>query len=109
MKMCAEKDARLTRVTQFGTHEDIGPQNTNNLCIAFKTNRNFVYLNIKRGMIHVDLSMAPEKVDDPKGAVRNMDGIGHRGAGNSRITIKDKSDIPYLMILLDQSYRKSLE
>ena len=77
--------------------------------IAFKTNRNFVYLNIKRGMIHADLSMAPEKVDDPKGVVRNMDGIGHRSAGNSRITIKDKSDIPYLMVLLEQSYRKSLE
>ena len=77
--------------------------------VAFKTNRNFVYLNIKKGMIHADLSISPEKVDDPKSLIRDMHEIGHWGRGYSRITIKDKSDIPYFMLLLEQSYRKSLE
>lgn len=77
--------------------------------IAFKTNYNFVYINLKRNMIHVDLSLKVKEVEDPKHIVRNMVDVGHHSAGASRITIKDKSEIPYLMGLIEQAYSKSIK
>ena len=77
--------------------------------IAFKTNYNFVYINLKRSMIHVDLSMKQKEVEDPKKLIRNMDGIGHHGGGSVRITITEKLDIPYMMGLIEQSYSKSMK
>lgn len=76
--------------------------------IAFKTNYNFVYINLKRSMVHVDLSMKAKEVEDPKHVIRNMEGIGHHSAGNARITIAEKSQIPYLLGLIEQSYSKSI-
>lgn len=77
--------------------------------IAFKTNYNFVYLNLKKDMIHVDLSLNPKEIEDPKHITRSRVGVGHHSAGASRITIKDKSEIPYLMGLIEQSYSKSIK
>lgn len=77
--------------------------------IAFKTNYNFVYINLKRSMIHVDLSMKQKEVEDPKKLIRNMEGIGHHSAGSARITVAEKSDIPYMMGLIEQSYSKSMK
>jgi len=77
--------------------------------IAFKTNYNFVYINLKKSLIHVDISMKQKEVEDPKNLIRNMEGIGHYGAGSSRITITDESDIPYMMGLVEQSYSKSMK
>jgi predicted transport protein len=77
--------------------------------IAFKTNYNFVYLNLKKDVIHVDLSLNPKEIQDPKHLIRSMVGIGHHSAGASRITIKDQSEIPYLMGLMEQSYSKSIQ
>lgn len=76
--------------------------------IAFKSNYNFVYINFQRNKLHVDLSIRENEVEDPKHVIRNMEGIGHYGAGQSRITIDDKSQIPYLMGLIEQSYTKSI-
>ena len=77
--------------------------------IAFKTSYNFVYLNLKRNMIHIDLALKIDEVQDPKKILRNMDGIGHHGAGYSRITVDDKSQIPYMIGLIEQSYAKSIK
>lgn len=77
--------------------------------IAFKTNYNFVYINMKRSMVHVDISIKVKEVEDPKHVIRNMKGIGHHGAGQSRITITEKSQIPYLIGLVEQSYSKSVK
>ena len=60
-------------------------------------------------MIHVDLSMKPKEVQDPKRLIRNMQRTGHHSAGASRITITEKSQIPYLMGLIEQSYSKSIK
>lgn len=77
--------------------------------IAFKTNYNFVYLNLKRNMIHIDLALKINEVQDPKKVLRNMDGIGHHSAGYSRITVSDLSQIPYMMGLIEQSHMKSIK
>jgi len=39
-----------------------------------------------------------------------MEGIGHYGAaGYSRASVKDLSEIPYLIGLIEQSYAKSVK
>jgi len=77
--------------------------------IAFKTNYNFVYINLKRSKVHIDISMKQKEIQDPKKIIRNMEAIGHSGAGRSRVTVSDKSQIPYLMGLIEQSYSKSIK
>ena len=77
--------------------------------ITFKTDYNFVYLNLQKNTIHVDLSMKVAEIQDPKGVIRNMEGIGHYGAGYSRASVKDLSEIPYLIGLIEQSYAKSVK
>jgi predicted transport protein len=77
--------------------------------IAFKSNYNFVYINFQRNNLYADLSIHESEVEDPKHVIRNMEGIGHYGAGQSRVTINDKSQIPYLMGLIEQSYTKSIK
>jgi len=74
--------------------------------IAFRTSHNFVYVNLKRSALDVDLSMRAKEVQDPKHVIRNTE-PGHHN-GHARITIADKTEIPYLMGLIEQSYSKSL-
>jgi len=77
--------------------------------IAFKTKSNFVYINMQRNVLHVDLALRYNEVEDPKKLVRDMSRVGHYGAGYARITISSKDQIPYLMGLIEQSYSKSLK
>jgi len=75
--------------------------------IAFRTSHNFVYVNLKRSALDVDLPMRAKEVQDPKHVIRNTEEPGHHN-GHARITIADKTEIPYLMGLIEQSYSKSL-
>ena len=77
--------------------------------IAFKTNYNFVYINLKRSMVHVTLALRPNELEDPKHLVRDMAGIGHHGGGRSRITLTEKTQLPYLQGLIEQAYSKSIK
>jgi predicted transport protein len=74
--------------------------------IAFKTQNNFVYLKFKKNFIHADIVFLPNKIIDPQKLVRDMTRIGHHGYGNSRMTLKNRSEIPYLMSLIEQAYTK---
>jgi len=94
------------RITNLGNNIDIIIRQK---YIAFKTNYNFVYVNLKRSKVHVDISMKQKEMQDPKKIIRNMVGIGHSGAGKSRVTVSNKSQIPYLMGLIEQSYSKSIK
>lgn len=62
-----------------------------------------------RHTIHVDLSMKVDEIQDSKGVIRKMKGIGHYDAGYSRASVKDLSEIPYLIELIGQSYAKSVK
>ncbi len=77
--------------------------------ITFKTKYNFVYLNLNRKMIHVDLALKINQVQDPKNVLRDIGGMGRVTAGYSRITVNEKSQIPYMMGLVEQSYTKSIK
>lgn len=92
------------RIISFG--DDIEPVYRKKY-IAFKTKSNFVYINMKRSVLHVDISLPTRDLQDPKKTVRNMEGIGHHGHGYSRFTVNDKSQIPYLLGLIEQSYSQS--
>ena len=75
--------------------------------IAFKSKSNFVYINMQKNVLHVDITLRPNKLNDPKKIVRDMSKIGHYGAGYSRITVKNSNDIQYLIFLIEQGYLKS--
>ena len=53
--------------------------------------------------------MKQKEMQDPKKIIRDMARIGHSGAGKSRVTVSNKSQIPYLMGLIEQSYSKSIK
>lgn len=93
------------RITALGNNVDVIVRKK---YIAFRTNYNFVYINLKQSMLHADLSMKAKEVQDPKHVIRNTEGVGHGNAGHARVTIADKTEIPYLMGLIEQSYSKSL-
>ena len=78
-------------------------------CIAFKTNNNFVYVILKHKIVHVDLALKINEVEDSKEIIKDMDGIGHSCKGHSRITIDDRSQIPYMLGLVEQAYTKSIK
>ncbi len=74
--------------------------------IAFKSKSNFIYVNIQKNVLHVDISLQLNQLIDPKKIVRDMSKIGHYGSGNSRVTVKETKDIQYLIFLIEQAYSK---
>ncbi len=74
--------------------------------ISFKSQNNFVYVNMKKNMLHVDVAFDPNHIIDPQKVVRDMSKAGHWGNGDSRMTLKNRTEIPYLMSLIEQGYSK---
>ena len=74
--------------------------------IAFRSKTNFVYFNMQRSVIHLDVSLKINQLEDPRKILRDMSKTGHYGAGFSRMSIKKKEDIQYAMFLIEQAYTK---
>ncbi len=75
--------------------------------IAFKTNMNFVSFSFRRSKLHLYLGVNSE-YNDPKKLIKNVKDVGHWATGSSLITIKDNSNFDYILELIKQSYKKSL-
>ena len=61
---------------------------------------------MQRSIVHLDVSLKINQLDDPRKILRDMSKTGHYGAGFSRMSIKKKEDIQYAMFLIEQAYTK---
>ena len=76
--------------------------------IAFNANVRFVYIKLKHNMIDMYLPLKINEAEDPKKILKNMDKGSSRWS-HSKITIDDKSQIPYMLVLVEQAYTKSIK
>lgn len=74
--------------------------------IMFKVERGFAWVVLHKNSIKITVKAEPDSFDDPKNMVQDVTNIGHWGGGNSRIRIKDSSEMSYLRVLLEQAYSK---
>lgn len=75
--------------------------------IAYKTNTNFVDIEIQQGAIKLWLNMEKGTLQDPTSLARDVSTVGCRGNGDYEIQISDDSYIPYMFGLIEQAYQKS--
>lgn len=77
--------------------------------IAYKTDKNFVDIEIQRQNIKLWLNIKSGLLQDPKGIAKDMTNppTGRLGNGDYEIKFSSIEDLPYIMGLLEQSYQKS--
>jgi predicted transport protein len=64
----------------------------------------FVFLKSK---LKAYLNVEQYEVNDPLKKARDVKDIGHHSSGNIEITLKEKSEIPYALSLIQQAYERS--
>ncbi|MCD8507340.1 DUF5655 domain-containing protein [Candidatus Woesebacteria bacterium] len=79
--------------------------------IAYRTNKNFVYLNFRSDRILVDVAMVVEHItsldaSDPA-KVRDMRAIGHHGAGYTRYELSSLDQLDEAVALIRESYEQT--
>ena len=75
--------------------------------IAYKTNHNFVDIEIQQRSLKLWLNMGKGTLQDPKSFARDVSVTGVRGNGDYEIKISDEAPIPYVFGLIEQAYQKS--
>ncbi len=76
--------------------------------IAYKAETNFVDITPLSTSLYMTLNMPFAKIYDPEGICRNVSKIGRWGNGEIEVRVKDYGDIPYVMILIRQSFEHQM-
>ena len=72
--------------------------------IAFKKNqRNICDIEIQSTGFKMSVNMKRGELDDPKGIMRDVSSMGHRGNGDYEIKISDDKHLEYIMSLVRQA------
>lgn len=74
--------------------------------ISFKRKTNIVDIDFQKENIWLWINLKKGELDDPKGFTRDVSTIGHYGNGDYDFKVNSKSDINYIMFLINQSYKK---
>lgn len=73
--------------------------------VAYRTNKNFVYLHFRSDRILVDLAMTCEQVKSvEQDKLRDMSKVGHHGAGNARYELSDFGQLDEAVGVIRESY-----
>ncbi len=72
--------------------------------IAFKKNTNVVDIEIQKKQLILTLNLRKGKLSDNLGIARDVSAIGKWGNGDYQITMRDDSNLSYIMSLIEQSY-----
>lgn len=76
--------------------------------IAYRTNKNFVYLNFRSDRILLDIALTIEQITSiDKSKVRDMRGIGHHGAGFTRYELSSLDQLEEAIALIKESYEQT--
>jgi len=76
------------------------------LYIGFKKKNNFFSVYIGKNELWCWINMKKGELDDPKGLCRDVSNIGHYGPGEYDLSIKQDTDLDYVMFLINQSFKK---
>lgn len=74
--------------------------------IGCKRKTNFFDISIGKKELWCWINMKKGELDDPKGLCRDVTSIGHYGNGDYDLRINEKTDLDYVMFLINQSYKK---
>ena len=70
--------------------------------IAFKKGSNISDIEIQKKSLKIFINAKIGSLDDPKGLVKDVSNIGHRGNGDYQIQIESDKDLEYIMSLIKQ-------
>jgi predicted transport protein len=74
--------------------------------IGYKRKTNFIDISIGKNELWCWINMKKGELDDPKGLCRDITLIGHYGNGDFDLKINEKTDLDYVIFLINQSYKK---
>jgi len=95
-------------VMAFGTEGSI-EELARKMYVAYRTNKNFVYLNFRSDRILLDIALTVEEVTTvDKSKIRDMRGVGHHGAGFTRYELSSFDQIDEATALVKESYDKTV-
>lgn len=77
--------------------------------IAYKAETNFVDVVPKAKGLRLSINMKFSEIDDPKGIAEDISGKGRWGNGEVSIHFRSLDELPYVMTLVRQSYRKQIK
>lgn len=76
--------------------------------VAYRTNKNFVYLNFRSDRILLDVALTVEEVTTvDKSKIRDMRGVGHHGAGFTRYELSSLDQLEEATALVKESYERT--
>lgn len=70
--------------------------------IAFKKGSNISDIEMQKKGLKIFINAKKGTLDDPKGIVKDVSNIGHRGNGDYQIQIENDNDLEYIMSLIKQ-------
>jgi len=70
--------------------------------IAFKKGTNISDIEMQKKGLKIFINAKIGTLDDPKGLVKDVSSIGHRGNGDYQIQIENDNDLEYIMSLIKQ-------
>ncbi len=70
--------------------------------IAFKKGSNISDIEIQKKSLKIFINAKIGTLDDPKGLVKDVSNIGHRGNGDYQVQIENDKDLEYIMSLIKQ-------
>lgn len=70
--------------------------------IAFKKGSNISDIEIQKKSLKIFINAKIGTLDDPKGLIKDVSNIGHRGNGDYQIQIENDKDLEYIMSLIKQ-------
>lgn len=76
--------------------------------VAYRTNKNFVYLNFRSDRILLDVAVTIEEITSvDKSKIRDMRRIGHHGAGFTRYELSGVDELEEAIALVKESYERT--
>lgn len=76
--------------------------------IAYRTNKNFVYLNFRSNSIYLDVSLNIDEISSvEKSKLRDITRVGHHGAGYTRYELSKIDDLDEATALIRESYEQT--
>ena len=91
------------RILNIGGDIEIVPRK---MYIGFKRKTNFIDISFAKNELWCWINLKKGELDDPKGICRDISNIGHYGNGQYDLSIKQDSDLDYMMFIIKQSYKK---
>jgi predicted transport protein len=75
--------------------------------VAFRRKQAFVSFLFLKSKLKAYLNVEIDQIEDPLKKARDVKDVGHYSSGKTKITIKEKSEIPYVLSLIKQVYERS--